>query len=199
MIKLFLFYVLFSFSILAQGKLKFGIKAGVNYGTLVTSLVPPDGTPYYHQFNFIADGFIINYTYREWKLYSGYIFSVRGSNAILPVFGDKRYPQNFSFFEWPLLISRNLYSKKFRIGAGIINSYKDFSSIHLIGDRNYELDVKGFLEWDINKRFSMDFSYLYGGINNLFSKRETYLFSVMNLSISYYFLNIKVGKKTHND
>ncbi len=172
-------------------QLKLGAIFGINYSNVNTKLVPFDGFQYNYAYSF-RGGFQLNYHIENWKLTSGILLSERATK-ISHYLGGENVSQYFGFIEFPLLISRNIYSNKLQLGFGIVNAFMGSTPIHLIGENKYEIDLKTLIYWNINENFGLEASYLYGGVNNVIDNSETYLFSVFNISLCYSFLNILKG------
>lgn len=164
-----------------------GLKIGINYGNVNTQNVPPDGSKYEPLFS-PSGGIFCSYKVNNWYYGTDIMISKRGS-LVSQTFPYKG-PAYFGFYEWQLSVSRSISNSKFEIGLGFVNAFKAFYSIHLIGEKRYEIDIKAIAKWNINKYFTLESSYLFGGINNAIEKSEAYLFSVCNISFCYSFINI---------
>jgi hypothetical protein len=167
-----------------------GISLGLNYGNLNTVNVPPDGI-IYQPISSPTGGIFFKYKTNRWNFNSGLYISQRGSLVTYPNGSDnQKLPQYFGFYEWPICLSRSFFNTRFEFGVGIVNAFKASYAIHLIGEKQYEIDFKSIILWNINKHLELEASYLFGGLNNAFFKSEAYLFSVFNISLGYSFLNI---------
>lgn len=178
---------------ICTSQLRFGVQAGINYGNILNTLVPFDNDEYDNLLSYRA-GLTVSYPINNWKISSGFLLSARGT-CTRSFFYPGKVPQIFGFYEIPLIVSRFIHSNKLELGFGLVYAMDGGRAVSLIGDKKYEVDLQMSIAWNINRRFSLEAAYLYGGIDSYISNRETYLYSVGSLSLKYNFATISFSKK----
>ncbi|MBK8484895.1 MAG: hypothetical protein IPO86_06795 [Saprospiraceae bacterium] len=175
-------------------QLKIGLKGGINYGKAISNLYPNE--TYSNAIGYRA-GLTIGYKITSWEISTGGLLSFRGACDNFSSQSSNCWSTHFIFIEIPIIIYKSFYSDKFKIGIGLVNGFTGSPPINLIDDREFEVDGEILLAWNITKRFNLELSYLFGGIANSLSDRDTHLFSVGNLSFNYTFFKHSFRKQSN--
>jgi hypothetical protein len=177
-----------------RSQLKIGLKGGINYGKAISNLYPEN---YSNSLGYRA-GLTIGYKFSGWEISSGGLLSFRGTCANFSFLSSNCLPTHFIFIEVPIVVYKSFFSDKIKIGIGMVNGFTGSPPIHLIDDREFEIDGELLFAWNFTKRFNFELSYLFGGIANSFSDRDTHLYAQGNLSLNYTFYSHSFRKKTIN-
>ncbi len=186
--------ILFMYSILGNCQVGLGIKGGINYGIVKDNLDPPNSDYYDNAIGYRL-GLTLQYRFKILKFGTGCLISLRPTCANYSFLGNDCSTLQFVFIEIPISVYRTFYNNKIELGFSIINGITKYPPISLIEDKVYETDLEFLIGWNINKRFNFELSYLFGGLDALFSNRDTHLYYVSNLSLNYTFYRFK---KTRN-
>lgn len=182
------------------GQIVLGLYTGVNYSNLNTKLIQePIG-------EFEQDHFHYKYSYKvgvslkiimnNLNFNTGIGISDRGTKSVglvqLPSQKDVEVNISYTFCEVPIFFSRSILKSKFEYALGIVNSIRVGSNWVTEGDENeiYSFDLALFVKYYPAKKFSIEYSFLFGGVDKLMlNKTGNYLHLVNSVSISYLFYN----------
>lgn len=180
-----------------------GLYTGVNYSNLNTTLIQePLG-------KFEQDHFHYKYSYKigvslklimkNLNFNTGIGISDRGTKSVglvqLPSQKDVVVNISYTYCEIPILFSRNILKNKFEFGFGFVNSIRLGTNWVTEGNENeiYSFDLALFAKYSLSRKFSFDYSFLFGGLDKLMrNKTGNYLDLVNSLSISYLFHNSSI-------
>ncbi|MBK9107352.1 MAG: hypothetical protein IPM92_02955 [Saprospiraceae bacterium] len=191
-IKLILFGVIFINSrTIGYNQLSINTKVGLNYGTTKINVEPNFRDSYDNAFGF-RFGLISQYKIKNFILGTGCLVSFRPTCAKYAFFEGRCGTLYFNFIEIPISLHHTFIKNKLVFGLSLINGFTKHPPIHLIEDKEYELDFEVHLGWIINPRFNIEISYLVGGLDPLNSNRDTHLFYVGSLSLNYTIFNFKL-------
>jgi len=186
------------YSFLGISQFSLGIKGGINYGIAKSNIDPTYSDRFDNAIGYRL-GLTLQYRLENLKFGTGCLVSFRPTCANYSFFEDGCGTLYFHFIEIPISVYYSFLNKKIEVGFSIINGFTKYPPISLIGDKEYEIDLEFLLGWNINKRFNVEISYLLGGLDPLFSDRDTHLFFVGNLSLNYTFYRFSFKKSKNKN
>lgn len=183
---LLILFLFSQFSLFSQ--ISIYLDFGMNYGNYDTRF-SGSFSPYYNMFSY-KGGIDIGYKFSEnYFIKSGLLYSQRGGSVENP-FVERRDKLIAEFLELPIIINR-IYKDRYSFGIGLVVSHLGNPVVHRIEERKYDIDFTSTLGFKFYNRFSLDASYLFGGLLSFINKNDAYLYSVGNLSLSYRIFQFK--------
>lgn len=180
-----------------NSQFKFNATVGVNYSNHLLTAFPPDFVRAYHDdYNYMIQwnvGLGINYVYHNINFESGFAVNNKGSRVIeIPAGFLGPFSSVYTYYEVPLLVAYKINRYKIECGGGLLLEYRTASTEKTSDDysRPYGLDIRGFVRYNYNERFSLTGSYTYGNFDKLITQpkgRYHYIHSVFALNLSYNF------------
>lgn len=172
--------ILVMYSFIGSSQISLGLKGGVNYGQVRGNIDPPESDRFDNGIG-LRIGLTLNYSIGRLKFGTGGLLSFRPTCAKYSFFKNECGTLHFTFIEIPISFYRTFLDDKIQTGISVINGFTKYPPISLIDDKEYEIDIECSLAWNINQKFNIEISYLFGGLNPLFSERDTHLFFVGNM------------------